>query len=192
MSSTQTMPHSSRPILSALADGWWVLLLRGIAGIVFGILALMWPGLTLLLLVVFYGAWALVDGALALYMAITGRGGPIPSWWLVVVGLAGLVAGALTFFWPGVTALVLVLFIGAWALISGIFQIIGAIQLRKEIDNEWMLILGGVVSVLFGIGVLIVPGAGALALIWVIAFYSILFGILTVAAAFKLKKHKAA
>lgn len=190
--STQTMPHPSHPILSALADNWWLLLLRGIAGIVFGVLALIWPGMTLLLLVVFYGAWALVDGALALYMAVTGRGGPVPTWWLVVVGLAGLVAGALTFFWPGVTALVLVLFIGAWALVSGIFQIIGAIQLRKEIDNEWMLILGGVVSVLFGLGMLIVPGAGALALIWVIAFYSILFGILMVAASFKLRKHRSA
>ena len=182
--STQTMPQPS--LLGAMSKNWWLLLLRGLAGIAFGVLALMWPGITLILLVAFYGAWALIDGVLALYMAITGKGGS--TWWLVLVGIAGLVAGALTFFWPGVTALVLVLFIGAWALVSGIFQIIGAIQLRKQIDNEWWLILGGVVSVLFGLYVLVYPGGGALALIWAIAFYSILFGILMVAASFKLKK----
>jgi uncharacterized membrane protein HdeD (DUF308 family) len=108
---------------------------------------------------------------------------------LVVVGVLGIAAGVVTFVWPGITAILLILFIGAWAFVHGIFEIIGAIQLRKEIDNEWMLILGGVLSVAFGLIVLFAPGAGALALIWVIASYSIVFGITFVALALRLRKH---
>jgi uncharacterized membrane protein HdeD (DUF308 family) len=96
------------------------------------------------------GAFALVDGVVSLIAAFTGAAKSVPTWWLAVVGLLGIGAGVMTFLWPGITAILLVLFIGAWALVHGIFEIIGAIQLRKEIDNEWMLILGGVLSVLFG------------------------------------------
>ena len=108
---------------------------------------------------------------------------------LVVVGLLGIAAGIVTFAWPGITAILLVLFIGAWALVHGIFEIIGAIQLRKEIDNEWMLILGDLLSVVFGLIVLFAPGAGALGLIWAIASYSIVFGILFIALALRLRKY---
>jgi uncharacterized membrane protein HdeD (DUF308 family) len=191
MSTTHSTSPSrpAGPMLHALAQNWWLMLLRGIAAILFGILAFIWPGVTLITLVILYGAYALIDGVLALYAAFTGRGGPIPTWWLVVGGLLGIAAGLVTFFWPGVTALVLILFIGAWALVRGIFEIIGAIQLRKEIDNEWMLILGGILSVIFGLAVMVMPGAGALALIWVIAFYAILFGALMIGFALRLKKH---
>jgi uncharacterized membrane protein HdeD (DUF308 family) len=106
-----------------------------------------------------------------------------------VVGLLGIAAGAVTFLWPGITAILLVLFIGAWTLVHGIFEIIGAIQLRKEIDNEWMLILGGVLSVIFGAIILIAPRAGALGLVWAIAAYSIVFGISFIALALRLRKH---
>jgi uncharacterized membrane protein HdeD (DUF308 family) len=176
-------------LLHGLAKNWWLLLLRGIAAIIFGILAFAWPGITLLSLVIIYGAYALVDGVLAIAAAVGGGGGATPRWWLIVVGLLGIAAGLLTFFWPQITALVLLMFIGAWALIHGVFEIIGAIRLRKEIDNEWMLILSGALSVLFGAAMLIMPGAGALALIWVIGAYSIIFGILFVGFAFRLKKH---
>ena len=176
-------------LLHGLAKNWWLLLLRGIAAIVFGVLAFAWPGITLLSLVILYGAYALVDGVLSVAAAIGGGGGAAPRWWLVVVGLLGIAAGLLTFFWPQITALVLLMFIGVWALIHGVFEIIGAIRLRKEIDNEWMLILSGALSVLFGAAMLIMPGAGALALIWVIGAYSIIFGILFVGFAFRLKKH---
>jgi uncharacterized membrane protein HdeD (DUF308 family) len=177
-------------LLHGLAKNWWLLLLRGIAAIIFGILAFAWPGITLLSLVILYGAYALVDGVLSIAAAIGGGGGAAtPRWWLIVVGLLGIAAGLLTFFWPQITALVLLMFIGAWALIHGVFEIIGAIRLRKEIDNEWMLILSGALSVLFGAAMLIMPGAGALALIWVIGAYSIIFGILFVGFAFRLKKH---
>ena len=140
-------------------------------------------------LVLLYGAFALVDGVLSLVAAFTGSAKPVPTWWLVVVGLLGIAAGAVIFLWPGITAVLLVLFIGAWALVHGIFEIIGAIQLRKEIDNEWMLILGGVLSVLFGAIILIAPGAGALGLVWAIAAYSIVFGIIFIALSLRLRKH---
>jgi uncharacterized membrane protein HdeD (DUF308 family) len=176
-------------MLHALAKCWWPLLLRGIGAILFGVLAFIWPGLTLVTLVLLYGAFALMDGVISLIAAFTGNAKPVPTWWLVVVGLLGIAAGIVTFAWPGITAVLLVLFIGAWALVHGIFEIIGAIQLRKEIDNEWLLVLGGIISVLFGIGVMVAPGAGALALIWVIGTYAIIIGVLLVALAFRLKKH---
>jgi uncharacterized membrane protein HdeD (DUF308 family) len=182
---------SSLPMLHSLARCWWLILLRGIAAIVFGVLAFIWPGITLITLILFYGAFVLIDGILALASAIMG-GSMQPRWWLALIGVLGIIVGLLTFVWPAVTALVLLVFIAAWAITLGIFQIIGAIRLRQEIDNEWMLILGGALSVLFGVVLLIAPGAGALALIWLIGAYAIVFGILLVAFALKLKKHSGA
>jgi uncharacterized membrane protein HdeD (DUF308 family) len=175
-------------MVHALAKNWWMLLLRGIAAIIFGVLALAWPGLTLLTLIQFYGVFVLVDGALSIIAAIAG-GAPAPRWWLAIVGLLGIAAGLLTFTMPGLTALVLLYFIAGWAIATGVFQIIGAINLRKEIDNEWYLILGGIVSVLFGVGVMMAPGAGALALLWVIGIYAVFMGVMFIALAFRLKKH---
>jgi uncharacterized membrane protein HdeD (DUF308 family) len=183
-------PIGPRPMLHALAKNWWLVLLRGIAAIVFGVLAFVWPGLTLLTLVLFYGAYALIDGAIALIAAFTGAAKPVPTWWLVVVGLAGLAAGLVTFLWPGITAFVLIIFIGAWAIMHGIFEIVGAIKLRKEIDNEWLLILAGAMSVIFGIVVLVAPGAGALGLVWAIGAYSVVFGILLVGLSLRLRRHR--
>ncbi len=176
-------------MVHALAKNWWLLLLRGIAAIIFGVLAFVWPGLTLLTLILFYGAFALVDGVLAIVAAITG-GAPGSRWWLAIVGLVGIAAGLLTFLMPGVSAFVLLFFIAGWAIATGVLEIIGAIQLRKEIDNEWMLILSGVLSVLFGVCMMLAPGAGALALVWVIGIYSVVLGVMFVALAFRLKKHK--
>ena len=175
-------------MVHALAKNWWLLLLRGIAAIIFGVLAFAWPGLTLLTLILFYGAFALVDGVLAIIAAIAG-GAPAPRWWLAIVGLLGIAAGLLTFLMPGLSALVLLFFIAGWAIATGVLQIIGAIQLRKEIDNEWLLILGGVISVLFGVGMMLAPGAGALALVWVIGTYAVVMGVVLVALALRLKKH---
>jgi len=179
-----------RPMLHAMAKGWWLVLLRGIAAIVFGVLAFVWPGLTLLTLVLFYGAYALIDGVVALISAFSGGAKPVPTWWLILVGLFGIAAGLVTFLWPGITALVLIIFIGVWSIAHGIFEIVGAIKLRKEIDNEWWLILAGALSVLFGIVVLALPGAGALALIWVIGAYAIVFGVLLVGLSLRLRKHR--
>src|SRR5262249_48421360 len=149
------MAHVASPpvpglMLHALAKHWWVLLLRGICAILFGVLTFVWPGITLLTLVLLYGAYALADGVLALAEAVMG-GAPAPRWWLALVGLLGIAVGILTFAWPGITALVLLLFIAGWAIATGVLQIVGAIRLRKEIDNEWLLIASGVLSVIFGL-----------------------------------------
>ena len=192
MSALSSSPApSGSPLALTLARYWWLILLRGIAAIIFGVLAFIWPGITLVTLVLFWGAFALVDGILALAHAI--MGGNVGSrWWLALIGVLGIIVGLLTFLMPGVTALVLLVFIAAWAIVLGVFQIVGAIRLRKEIDNEWTLALGGALSVLFGIVLLVAPGAGALGLIWAIAAYAIVFGVLLVMAALKLKKHQTA
>ena len=178
---------ASFPMLHWLARNWWIVLLRGLAAILFGLLAFVLPGVTLITLVILYGVYALVDGIFALIAAV--RGGSGPRWWLAVVGLLGVAAGLLTFLWPAITALLLAAFIGAWSLARGIFEIVGAIRLRKEIDNEWLLILSGVLSVLFGAAVLLMPGAGALAIVWIIGAYAIVLGFLHVGLALRLRSH---
>jgi len=164
-------------------------LLRGIAAIIFGILAFVWPGVTLLTLVFLWGAYAFVDGVFSLWAAISGRVAVAPRWWLAVVGIAGIIAGILTFAWPGITAGILLLFIAAWAIVIGALEVWGAIQLRKEIEGEWWLILSGLLSIAFGVILIVQPGAGALALAWLIAWYAILFGCTLIAFAFRLRKH---
>ena len=110
--------------------------------------------------------------------------------WLAIVGVAGIIAGLLAFAWPGVTALVLLLFIACWAIVIGLMQIWGAIQLRKEIEGEWLLVLSGLLSVAFGVILLARPGIGALAVVWLIGWYAILAGAIYITLAFRLKKHK--
>jgi uncharacterized membrane protein HdeD (DUF308 family) len=175
-------------MLHALARNWWLILLRGVCAILFGVLAFIWPGITLLTLALLYGIFALIEGALALAAAIMG-GAPAPRWWLAVVGLLGIAVGILTIIMPGMTAFLLVLFIAAWAIVSGIMQIVGAIRLRKEIDNEWMLVAVGVISVAFGVLVALQPMLGALSLVFVIGAYAIIYGVALVALAFRLRGH---
>jgi len=177
------------PLLHSLARYWWLFLVRGIVAIAFGVLSFMWPGITLVTLVLFWGAFALVDGVLALANAIMG-GGVGSRWWLALVGLAGIAAGIVTFMNPGLTAVVLLWFFAGWSIALGVFQIVGAIQMRRQIENEWTLILSGVVSVLFGILLFTLPGAGLIGFVWVIAAYAIIFGVLLIGFAFRLKKHQ--
>ena len=180
------IPATAR--LRPLTRSWWLILLRGIASILFGIAAFVWPGLTVLALTLLYGAFAMADGILSLGAALTGSGErSISTWWLVVIGLLGIAAGTVAFLWPGLTAFALVIMIGAWAVAIGVMQIIGAIWLRHEIEDEWLLIAAGILSVLFGAAVLLKPGAGALALAWAIGTFAILSGILLVAFALRIK-----
>jgi len=167
---------------------WGSVVLRGVAAVLFGVLAFAWPGITLAALVIVWGAYALADGVLALIAAYRVRDQGKPFWSLLIVGLLGIAAGIVTLIWPGMTALVLLLFIAAWAVVMGIFQIIAAIRLRKEIQGEWLLGLSGVLSVLFGIVMFVQPGAGALALIWAIAGFAIVFGVLLIWLGLKLKQ----
>ena len=166
--------------------------MRGAAGIIFGMLTLVWPGVSLVTLVLLFGAYALVDGACALVAGIFGTVSVAPRWWLIVVGLLGIAAGVATFVMPGITAIALLYFIAGWAIAAGFFQIIGALQLRKEIENEWWLVLNGILSVLFGIALFVLPGAGALALIWMIGFYAIVYGVVMVVFALSVRTKGAA
>jgi uncharacterized membrane protein HdeD (DUF308 family) len=150
------------------------------------VLAIVWPGLTLIALVTLYGIYAIADGAVALYAALAG-GAPVSRWWLLFAGLLGLTIGIVTLVWPGITAIALLLCIAVWAVVRGVFEIVSAIQLRRVIDNEWWLIGSGVLSVLFGGVLLMAPGAGAIALVWVIGAYSIAFGCLLVGLALRLR-----
>jgi uncharacterized membrane protein HdeD (DUF308 family) len=188
-------PLTPPSLVRLLAENWQLVLLRGIAAIIFGILALVLPGLTLFLFIMLFGAYALVDGAFALWTAFTGGGAPgnmMPRWWLVLIGLLGIATAVITVLWPGVTGLVLLYFIAAWALASGVFTIIGAIRLRKEIEGEWLLIANGALSILIGLIMFFYPAAGALALVWLIGAYALMFGGILVALAFRLRRHKPA
>jgi uncharacterized membrane protein HdeD (DUF308 family) len=185
-------PLARLPLLRTLAENWWLLLLRGIASIVFGVLAFLWPGLTLVALIFLWGAYAIADGGIALWAAISGKGGEIaPRWWLAIVGIVGLLAGLVAFVSPGLTALVLLMFIAGWAIVIGVLEIWGAIQLRKEIEGEWWLILSGLLSIAFGALLFARPGPGALALVWVIGAFAILHGCTLIGLAFRLKQFRA-
>lgn len=195
MSNTHVQPSRGSPFLGLalreLAENWWLVLLRGIAAIAFGVLAFIWPGLTLLTLIFMWGIYAVADGVLALWAAIASKGGEMaPRWWLALVGIAGIVAGLLAFVLPGMTALVLLMFIASWAIVVGVLQIWGAIRLRKEIEGEWLLGLSGVLSIAFGVIMFAQPGAGALALVWLIGWFAVLAGCVYIALAFQLKKYK--
>ncbi len=175
-------------LLKLLAKNWWLLLIRGLCGILFGLLAFTRPGITLVTLILFYGVFVAALGVIEIMAAI--RGGTMaPRWWLAFAGVVALAAGAVTFLMPGITALALLYIIGIWAIAHGLFEIIGAIQLRKEIDNEWLLIFSGLISILFGACVFFWPGATAISLVWLIGVYAFAVGMLCVGLAFRLKKH---
>jgi uncharacterized membrane protein HdeD (DUF308 family) len=174
-------------ILGNLARAWHWIVLRGVFALLFGIFAFIWPGITLAALVLVWGAYAIADGVMALIAAFTmhEEGKPMAS--LIIVGILGIAAGVVTFLWPGMTALILLLFIASWAVLMGVFEIAAAIRLRKHIENEWLLALSGLVSILFGVLLFLQPGAGALAVIWLIGSFAIFFGILLIALGFRLK-----
>jgi len=184
-------PILGRGLLSALADYWWLLLLRGLAAVAFGVIAFVWPGPTLAALTLLWGIYALADGIFALWAALAARGGDTGTrWWLALVGVAGILAGLIAFFYTGMTALVLLMFIAAWAIIIGVFQIWGAFELRKVLDDAWLLGLNGVLAIAFGVLVVARPGAGALAVVWMIGWFAVVFGILNIAAAIRVKRFK--
>jgi uncharacterized membrane protein HdeD (DUF308 family) len=170
-------------LLRSLADNWWLLLLRGIAAIAFGVLAFFWPGLTLITLTWLWGAYALSDGVIDIWAAFNASGDDAsPRWWLGLSGIVSILAGVI----------VLLMFIAVWAVIIGAIQIWGAIALRRVLQHEWLLILNGALSIAFGVILMTRPGAGALAVAWIIGWYAILFGCLYIAFAFRLREYKRA
>jgi len=169
-----------------ITHNWWMYAVRGLVAILFGILAITRPEQALQALVLVFGSFALVDGIFAIVAGIATHR-YFDRWWAVLLeGIAGVVIGMLTFFWPNITALALLYCIAAWALITGIFEIVAAIQFRREITGEWMLILGGLLSIFFGALLVVYPVAGAASVIWVIAIYAVVFGISEIIFAFRL------
>lgn len=175
-------------LATILSRNWWVLLVRGLIAITFGVLTWMRPGLSLAALVLVFGAYALTDGVLAVWAAFAGR--KEHEHWVVMLlgGLIGVGVGLLTFMSPGVTALAVLFYIAVWAVAKGVLEIAAAVRLRKEIDNEWWLILGGAASVLFGVILMARPGEGALAVLWLIATYAVFFGVMLVLLSFRVKE----
>jgi uncharacterized membrane protein HdeD (DUF308 family) len=166
---------------------WWTILAGGVAAVLFGILALIWPHITLLALVLLFGFFAIVEGVAFFASASTASQHGRSPVWPIIGGLLGIAAGIVAFVWPGLTALVLLYIIAFWAILTGMIEIIASIVLRDEFSHAWLQTLGGVISVLFGILVLVRPGAGALALVWLIAIYAIVFGIVRIAFAFQVR-----
>jgi uncharacterized membrane protein HdeD (DUF308 family) len=174
-------------MLSLISRDWWVFALRGVAAILFGILAIAWPGITLTVLVFLFGAYTFVDGislliALARGEADTRR----HAWAVAIMGVLGIVASIVTLVFPGITALSLLYLVAFWAIAMGTFQVIAAIALRREIDGEFWMGLGGVMSVVFGIVLIVSPGTGLLALVWLLGAWAIMFGASSLGLAYRL------
>src|SRR5262245_32503156 len=169
--------------VKTLSEHWWVLLLRGLLAIAFGIMTFAWPQVTLAVLVLLWGAYALVDGIFEVIAGVRGK------WWgLVFLGILGIAAGILTFMWPHITALALLWVIAIWAIVIGIMQISAAIRLRKEVQGEWLWILTGILTVALGVLLIARPGAGVLSVVWMIGWFAIVWGILLCLLAFKVKR----
>lgn len=177
-------------MLHDLARNWWLVALRGVAAILFGIMAFIWPGTTLTALVLLLGAYFFIDGIATIAHSVSARK-VTDIWWVMLIqGIASVVFGALTLFWPGLTSVLLISLVAVWSIITGILEIVSAVRMRKIIDNEWMLIISGIFSVLFGVLLMVFPLAGAISIAFIVGTYAIIFGIFTLMFAFRLRKHK--
>jgi uncharacterized membrane protein HdeD (DUF308 family) len=165
-------------MLDLLSRNWWLLALRGLAAIIFGVLAFVWPAATIAALVILFGAYAVADGILAIAAALSNVVGQQRRWSILLQGVVSLVIGIATFVWPNVTGLTLLYLIAVWAITTGILGIVVAIELRRELSNEWLLVLSGIASIVFGVLVIVFPGAGALSVLWMIAAYAVVIGVL--------------
>jgi uncharacterized membrane protein HdeD (DUF308 family) len=194
MAITGTAPETLRGLARQalarhLAKKWPLLLLRGVAAVLFGIVAMTVPGATLLSLILVWGAYAIADGVFSLWAAATGHVSEGTSrWWLAVVGGAGIAAGVIAWAWPGAGALTMLVLVASWAMVTGVMQIVGAIKLRKEIEGEWLLGLSGLLSVILGMALLAQPAAGSVAVVWTLGVFAIVGGIAQAALALRLRK----
>jgi uncharacterized membrane protein HdeD (DUF308 family) len=175
-------------VAELLTRNWWLILLRGIAAVLFGVLAFVWPAITLFALVFLFGAYALATGILSLILAYKAPKGFPRSGALVIGGVLSIIAGLIAFFLPGLTAVGLLILIAAWAIVSGIVEIMAAIRLRRVITREWLLVLAGLASIALGVILLLQPAAGALALVWLIGAWAFVFGILFIVLSLRLRR----
>jgi uncharacterized membrane protein HdeD (DUF308 family) len=175
-------------MLPAVSGNWGALAARGVAAVLIGLAAVAWPGLTLAVLIILYGAFAVVDGAFAIVAGLRSTGGT-RRWLLLAEGVLGLLAGLVALFWPGLTAVVVLYVFSFWAILGGLMRILGAILLRREIDNEWTMALGGVLWILLGIVLAFLPGVGLLALAWFIGVLTLAMGVTLIVQAFRVRGH---
>lgn len=174
--------------MNQLAHNWWAVALRGVLAVIFGLAAFFMPGITLAVLITLFGAFAVVDGVFLLIAAFRAAEKHQQGWWVLAVqGAIGLLVGLIAFMAPLATAVALLFLMAAWAIITGVLEIAAAIRLRKEITNEWLLGLSGLISVLLGIALFLAPAAGLLVWAWMIGAYALISGILLIALAFRLR-----
>lgn len=177
-------------MLEIFTRNWWVFLLRGLIAVIFGVLALVWPEITLITLVILFGGFILLEGILNLLIGITSSE-TNRRWWVTLIeGILGISVAVLTFVWPNLTAVVLLYFIAAWALITGILEILAAITLRRMLEREWVMILNGALSIIFALLLFIFPGETAISLVWLIGIYAIIIGILLIILGIRLRKFR--
>lgn len=176
-------------MVHALARNWWALLIRGIAAVIFGILALIWPGATWVAIGILFGAYAFVDGIFAIVSTVRAAEAHERWWPFLIEGIIGLIIAAITFYDVGITILALYFTIAAWAFLTGILEIFAAVQLRRVIPNEGWLIFGGILSIVFAVLMLWRPIAGAVAVAWIIGIYAIVFGIMMIGFSLRLRSH---
>jgi uncharacterized membrane protein HdeD (DUF308 family) len=172
---------------TVLARNWWALAVRGVLAVLFGLIAFIVPGVTLAAIVLLFGAYAVVDGILSIVAAVRALEHHERWGGLLLEGIVDLVAGAIAFVWPAATAFALLFLVAFWAIVTGVLEIVAAIRLRKDVKGEWLLILNGVLSLVFGGVLLAIPGAGLLVIVWWIGAYAIVFGVILIALAFKLR-----
>ena len=173
-----------------LVRNWWALGLRGVAAVLFGLIAFLMPGVTLAALVLLFGAYSLVDGIFSIIAGIRAAERHERWWPFVLEGLLSILVGVIAFLMPAAAAFALLFVIAAWAIITGVLRISAAIRLRKEIRGEWMLILNGALSVILGILLIVIPGAGLVTLIWWLGAYAVIWGITLITLAFRLRAHR--
>jgi len=174
-----------------LTKNWWLVVLRGVAAILFGLFAFIRPELTLFVLVTFFGVYALVDGFIAVATGLS-HTKDSPRWWVFLFeGLFGIGVGVITLIWPGVTTLAIIAMIAAWAILTGVLEVAAAVRLRREMANEWLLALSGILSIGVGILLIVQPVAGSTAIIWTIGAYALIAGILWISLGFRLRNHQA-
>jgi uncharacterized membrane protein HdeD (DUF308 family) len=174
-------------MIDRLSRDWWAIALRGLVSILFGVVAILLPAPTLVALVLLFGAYALVDGIFAVASGIRRRGEHGPDWFLVIAGIAGIATGVLAAVAPDAVALVLLTLIAAWAILTGVFEVLAAYRLRREIEGEWVLAIDGILAVVFGIILIFQPAAGAIAVVWLIGAWAIISGVMLLTLALRLR-----
>lgn len=174
-------------LIDYYAHYWWTFALRGVLLIAFGVLAMSWPGLTLTVLILLFGIFALADGVLALALSFSGSARDIRGW-LAFMSLLAIGTGVIALLWPGLTAVALLFVVAVWALVRGMFEIVSAIRLRREIEHEWLLALSGAVLVLLGAMLMLFPAAGLLAVVVFMGAFAVVSGLLLLIGAFRLRR----